>query len=405
MQVLIVPLLKGKFKSPSESSNYRPIAIATAASKIFETIIYERLRKYLHTSDNQFGFKPHHSTELCVYALKEVVHYYRNLNTPVFLCFVDIKSAFDRLSYWKLLSKIIDRGAPLLIVNLLKFWFCMQDLRVGWGNSLSELFKMKNGIRQGSILSPHFFNIYVDDLNYALNGSRLGCHIANRPMNNLSYADDLVLLAPSASAINDLLKICDTFANSHYIIFSPTKSVCMKVLPNGFKLNKTPSVYLGNVKLSFVDTFNYLGHTISVDFTDDVDIRKELRKLCYRGNHIIRTFKFCNQDVKCTIFKSFCYSLYCSSLWSVYKVATFQRLKVNYNNVMRRLMNVPPFSSASLLFGSMGVKSLKELIRTNQYSLMKRIEESVNTLIVNLRSSDVTVSSTILKHWRNSLYL
>ena len=85
MHVLIVPLLKGKLKSPSESSNYRPIAIATAASKIFETLVFERIRIFLHTSDNQFGFKPHHSTEMCVYALKEVVNYYRSSNTPVFL--------------------------------------------------------------------------------------------------------------------------------------------------------------------------------------------------------------------------------------------------------------------------------------------------------------------------------
>ena len=97
MHVLIVPLLKGKLKDPSNSSNYRLIAIAKAASKIFETIIFERIADYLDTSDNQFGFKPKHSTELCVYALKEVIHYYRNLTTPVYLCFVDIKSAFDRV--------------------------------------------------------------------------------------------------------------------------------------------------------------------------------------------------------------------------------------------------------------------------------------------------------------------
>ena len=58
---------------------------------------------------------------------------------------------------------------------------------------------MKNGIRQGSILSPHLFNVYVDGLNHSLNGSRIGCHIANEAMNNFSYADDLVLLAPSTS--------------------------------------------------------------------------------------------------------------------------------------------------------------------------------------------------------------
>ena len=187
------------------------------------------MKDWLHTSDNQFGFKPKHSTDLCIYTLKETIHSYLRLNTPVYLCFVDIKSAFDRVSYWKLLIKLLERGVPLLILLLLQFWFSSQSLRVGWGNVYSESFYMKNGIRQGSILSPHLFNGYVDDLNYALSSSRVGCHVGEKPMNNLSYADDLALVASSTAALNDLLKICDTFAAENYIIFSSTKSVCMRV--------------------------------------------------------------------------------------------------------------------------------------------------------------------------------
>ena len=138
---------------------------------------------------------------------------------------------------------------------------------------------MKNGIRQGSILSPHFFNVYVDELNYALSNSRVGCHLADKPMNNLSYADDLVLIAPSTSALNELLQICQSFASEHYIIFSITKSVCMRILPKQMKLKNCPTVYLGENKLQFVNDFNYLGHTITSDFSDDKDILKEMRKL------------------------------------------------------------------------------------------------------------------------------
>ena len=237
MSILIVPLLKGKYRDPSNSANYRPIAIATSASKIFEKLVYERIKVYLETSHNQFGFKPGHSTDMCIYSLKEIIHYYKSLNTPVYLCFVDIKSAFDRVSYWKLLNKLTERGVPLIIVQLLQFWFSSQSLRVGWGGSLSECFYMKNGIRQGSILSPYLFNVYVDNLNHDLNNCRVRCHVGDISMNNFSYADDLALIAPSAAALNDLLKICDKFASEHYIIFSNTKSVCMYILLNQVKLN------------------------------------------------------------------------------------------------------------------------------------------------------------------------
>ena len=175
---------------------------------------------------------------------------------------------------------------------------------------------MKNGIRQGSILSPYLFNVYVDELNHRLNKKGVGCHIGGLPTNNFSYADDLVLVSPSPTAANELLQECDKFAKENYIIFSTTKSVCMRVLPKSLKLNGCPSIYLGGTRLSFVDSFNYLGHLLVSDFDDDEDIRKESRKLCYRGNSLIRKFKFCNDDVKCNLFKSYCYSLYCVSLWS-----------------------------------------------------------------------------------------
>ena len=336
--------------------------------------------------------------------LKEIIYSYQRLNTPVYLCFVDIKSAFDRVSHWKLLIKLLERGVPLLILLLLQFWFSSQSLRVGWGNSFSDSFNMRNGIRQGSVLSPHLFSVYVDELHYALSNSKVGCHLGESPMNNLSYADDLALMAPSTAALNDLLKICNSFAAENHIIFSSTKSVCMRILPKHLKLKNCPSVYLGENKLQFVDDFNYLGHTVTSDFSDDKDILKEMRKLCDRGNCLIRKFKFCNDEVKCMLFKSFCYSLYCSSLWCNYKKSTMQRLRINYNNIMRRLMNVPKYSSASFLFGSLGVKSLNELLRSSQYSLLKRVDSSTNLLVRGIERSDCYLQSQIRLHWYHCLF-
>ena len=80
---------------------------------------------------------------------------------------------------------------------------------VGWGSVRSLAFTMSNGIRQGSVLSPHLFSVYVDDLSHMLNGSVLGCHIAGTPANNFSYADDLAIVCPSAVALNDLLGVCE----------------------------------------------------------------------------------------------------------------------------------------------------------------------------------------------------
>lgn len=81
-------LLKSKLKYPLDSCNYRLITTEIAASKIFEKIMLTRVSELLHTSDNRFGFKPKHSTEMCVYAIKEVINYYTDLNSLLLFVYV-----------------------------------------------------------------------------------------------------------------------------------------------------------------------------------------------------------------------------------------------------------------------------------------------------------------------------
>ena len=137
---LIVPLLKDKSKDAAASSNYRPISINTAASKIFERIILNRIENNLSTEYNQFGFKKHHSTDMCIWSFKEIVTYYQNLNSSVFACFIDIKSAFDKVNYVKLFQKLIERNVPKYIIKVLYNWYVQQKIYVKWGNCLSHSF-------------------------------------------------------------------------------------------------------------------------------------------------------------------------------------------------------------------------------------------------------------------------
>ena len=139
------------------SGNYRPIAVATSATKLIEKVIYSRIERHLRTSSNQFGFKKAHSTDQCIYALKETINYYYSLNTPVFACFLDIKSAYDRVSHNILFLKLVKRGVPRYMLVLLRYWYTSQRLFVEWGTARSSGFAMTNGIRQRSGMSPYLF--------------------------------------------------------------------------------------------------------------------------------------------------------------------------------------------------------------------------------------------------------
>ena len=89
MKTAIVPIIKNKTGDASDKNNYRPIALVTAASNIFELCLSIILEDYLVTHDQQFGFKRKHSTDLCIFTVKSVTKNYTQENSLVFTCFLD----------------------------------------------------------------------------------------------------------------------------------------------------------------------------------------------------------------------------------------------------------------------------------------------------------------------------
>ena len=85
MKTSIIPILKNRNGDTSDKNNYRPIAIVTAMSKLFELCLSKILDEYLCTSENQFGFKKKHATDLCIYTVKSVIKYYNYYSSPVLI--------------------------------------------------------------------------------------------------------------------------------------------------------------------------------------------------------------------------------------------------------------------------------------------------------------------------------
>ena len=95
---------------------------------------------------------------------------------------------------------------------------------IRWGNSCSNKFYVTNGVKQGGILSPALFNVYMNKLSVTLNQSGIGGFLGDSLVNHICYADDLCLIALSSCGMQHLLDLCSVYATNHQLSYNATKS-------------------------------------------------------------------------------------------------------------------------------------------------------------------------------------
>ena len=128
--------------------------------------------------------------------------------------------AFDRIQYCKLFRKLIHRKLPITVVRFLLNMYTSQRARIVWNNQYSDWFEINNGVKQGGVLSPVLFCVYIDDLLIAVKSAGYGCFVGHMFTGVLAYADDLVLLAPSQHAMRQMLRICEDYAGEYDMLFN-----------------------------------------------------------------------------------------------------------------------------------------------------------------------------------------
>ena len=159
-----LPLLKSGLKNPSLTDSYRAIAGSSQILKLFDNIVLEIWGHCFASDSLQFGFKAGYSTTQCSYLVQEVAGYYLRRNTSVLATLCDCTKAFDKCRFDILFEKLIARKVPAVVVRVLIFSYEKQVAFVKWGNSKSRSFGISNGSKQGAVLSPPCFAVYLDDL-------------------------------------------------------------------------------------------------------------------------------------------------------------------------------------------------------------------------------------------------
>ena len=265
--VILVP--KGRNKDLSNPSNYRSITILSNLSKGFERLILTELRAQdspPSLNPLQGGFRPGYSCSHCAFIYEEAVQSVREKGCKVYVAFLDVRKAFDTVWHLGLLVKIFQKGITGSIWKVIDNWYASSS-SVLWNSSVSKPFTIAQGVRQGGILSPLHYCLFVDELLDMLTAAQSGISISGIYCSAPMYADNLTLLADSPDDLQKMLDISQEYADKWRYSFNTDKSA-IKVFGETAKSRATLRLKrkwkLGDLPLAEVDEEHHLGILRSV---------------------------------------------------------------------------------------------------------------------------------------------
>ena len=342
----LTPIPKGKWNDAGLSVNYRAIALSSIFSKILDIIIMEKEEEQLHTSNMQFGFKKGASTSLCTSMVQETVSYFVSKNTNVYALLLDATKAFDRINFVKLFKILLSRNICPLICRLLLFMYTKQKLRIRWDGESSDGFDVSNGVKQGGVISPILFCVYIDELLVKLENSGVGCYMGRSFSGALAYADDITLLCPSVSALKEMINICTNYAVEYDIKFNGSKS--QLIIFKGRSSNiVNPEIRINGDKLEVVSSVVHLGHILHENIYK-YDVNKCVSDFNRQSNIFLAKFKFATSSLRNFLFHKYCSSFYGSQILPMYEPC-FSEIYKALRMALRWVWRVPWRTHCNLL--------------------------------------------------------
>ena len=277
--------------------------------------------------------------------------------------------------------KLIQRGIPLCVLNLLIYWYSNLSSVVRWNFVQSKFFNVPSGVRQGGVLSPHLFTIYIDDLITKLRSLNNGCHIAELFLACIVYADDICLMAPCRSSLQLLLNTCETYGKEFCLTYNPSKS---KIMTFGSRIC-SPSFYMYSKELDHAKEYKYLGITVISGSTFSASFLRPLIRFRSSANSILNAPNSSSEPVSMKLLYAICvpHLTYASEVLP-YSARQLHPLNVALNDCIRRIFGYNRWESVRFLRLSLGYPSLTDIIDSRVRRFLKRLPVIANSALSRL---------------------
>ena len=287
---IIVALFKGGDKT--DLNNYRGITLLSIFGKFFLGVLLERLNNTIARfgilEENQIGFRKGYQTSDHIFTLRAIIeNTFENSKGPLYLCFVDFKKAFDSVDHKLLLNKLVTYGINGNFLKVISSLYSKVKSCVRGNDGLTDTFPCNRGVRQGCVLSPVLFALFLNDLNTHIKASSQGVLVDGERIHSLLYADDLVLIARDRKDLQAQLNALDNFSTALKIEVNMDKTKVMVLRKNKrksrAKSENRQMWKLGDKDIRECESYKYLGVVLKSNgsFSEHVDKVKEKAQKAY----------------------------------------------------------------------------------------------------------------------------
>ena len=406
---LLTPIFKNK-GTKQQATNYRGITVLPVIAKIIEVILKNRTQRHILETQNkrQRGFTAGSSPLNSALPIEEAYRESKDNKIDLQIVLLDAKAAFDTVIHSHMMRKAYLAGIED------KHWTLIKDLHenatssIKWDGNISIPFDVKQGVRQGGILSADLYKLYINQLLNQYESAGIGYRIGNISTNSTACADDIALVSDCDEHTQILINMAYDYASMEGYQLQPTKSVIINVTPK-----RTVSVQnqleftLGTSKMPKVERSTHLGiiRTESLKNNMIVNVEENIKKARRSAYSLFGSgfhgYNGLDVDTMIHLFKIYVTPVLLYGLELILPTSIYLTQLENFQKKMlKQLLSLPPNVADAAVYILTGILPIEAQIHVRALSLFNNIcHQSDDSIEKMLAKRQLTLKSNESSSW------